>query len=358
MRADCLNIKKMKRIGLLSGVVIAVFSACSKNSEDYQTINEPLEFEVPSNFPEPLYDMEGNPPTKMGFELGKKLFYDGRLSANGFISCGFCHEQKTAFTHHGHQFSHGIDDLEGTRNTPAIQNAAFMNEFTWDGATSHLDLFPIIPITNEVEMGETMSNVISKLQSDTEYQNLFMRAFDDGRVNNENFLKALSQFMLMMVSSNTKYDKFVRKESGGQLTNEELEGLAIFRAKCTSCHSSDLFTDGQFRNNGLPPNPKLMDVGREEVSGAESDRYKFKVPSLRNVELTAPYMHDGRFGSLMAVLDFYTDGITDSPTLDPIMKNNGKLGLDLSPSEKTSLISFLFTLTDETYIKDKRFSEY
>lgn len=348
----------MKPIGLLYGVVIFVFSSCSNNSEEFQTINEPLEFVVPSNFPVPIYDLESNPPTKLGFELGKKLFYDGRLSANGFISCGFCHEQRTAFTHHGHQFSHGIDDLEGTRNTPAIQNVAFMNEFTWDGATSHLDLFPIIPITNEVEMGETLSNVLTKLKSDTEYQNLFKNAFEEGEVNNENFLKALSQFMLMMVSSNSKYDKYVRQESGGQLTSNEQEGLAIFQAKCATCHSSDLFTDGQFRNNGLPPNPNLMDIGREEVSGAESDRYKFKVPSLRNVELTAPYMHDGRFGSLTAVLDFYTDGIIDSATLDPLLKIGGNLGIPLSPSEKTSLISFLITLTDETYIKDKRFAEY
>lgn len=348
----------MKRIVLLYGVVICVFSSCSKNSEEYQTINEPLEFTVPSNFPAPLYDMENNPPTKLGFELGKKLFYDGRLSANGFISCGFCHEQKTAFTHHGHQFSHGINDLEGTRNTPAIQNAAFMKEFTWDGATSHLDLFPIIPITNEVEMGETLSNVISKLKSDTEYLNLFQNAFEDGEVNNENFLKALSQFTVMMVSSNSKYDKYVRQEPDGQFTETELEGLAIFQSKCGFCHSSDLFSDGQFRNNGLPPNPSLMDIGREEVSGAQSDRYKFKVPSLRNVELTAPYMHDGRFGSLMAVLDFYTDGIVDSPTLDPLLKKEGLPGISLSPSEKIALISFLTTLTDETYINDKRFAEY
>jgi len=348
----------MKRFGLFYAVVISVLSSCSKNTEEYQTVNEPLEFVVPSNFPEVIYDLESNPPTKLGFQLGKKLFYDGQLSANGFISCGFCHEQQTAFTHHGHQFSHGIDDLEGTRNTPAIQNAAFMKEFTWDGATSHLDLFPIIPITNEVEMGETMSNVLTKLKSDPTYQNLFQNAFENGEVNHEYFLKALSQFMVMMVSSNSKYDKYVRNEAGGQLSQPEQEGLAIFTAKCASCHSSDLFTDGEFRNNGLPPNPKLMDVGREEVSGSASDRYKFKVPSLRNVALTAPYMHDGRFGSLMAVLDFYSDGMVDSSTLDPLLGENDTLGIPLSSTEKTNLISFLNTLTDDTYINDKRFAEY
>lgn len=227
-----------------------------------------------------------------------------------------------------------------------------------DGATSHLDLFPIIPITNEVEMGETMSNVLSKLKSDPTYRDLFQNAFDKGEVNHEYFLKALSQFMVMMVSANSKYDKYVRNEAGSKLSQSEQEGLAIFTAKCASCHSSDLFTDGEFRNNGLPPNPKLMDVGREEVSGSASDRYKFKVPSLRNVALTAPYMHDGRFGSLMTVLDFYSLGVVDSPTLDPLLRKNGTLGIPLSPSEKTYLISFLNTLTDKTYINDKRFAEY
>ncbi|SHI65009.1 cytochrome c peroxidase [Pseudozobellia thermophila] len=332
--------------------------SCSSDDEEYVAIDEPLEFTVPSNFPEPSYDLEANPPTKFGFELGKKLFYDGQLSANGFISCGFCHEQRHAFTHHGHQFSHGIDDLEGTRNTPAIQNAAFMTEFTWDGATSHLDLFPIIPITNEVEMGETVTNVVNKLKADKEYQKDFSLAFEDGEINTENFLKALAQFMVMMVSADSKYDKYVRNEAGGDLTDQEKEGMELFEQKCSSCHSTDLFTDGSFRNNGLPPNPQLNDVGREEVSGSADDRYKFKVPSLRNVEKTAPYMHDGRFGTLMAVLDFYDSGVVDSSTLDPLLKQEERLGIALSLSEKEAIIAFLNTLTDNTYLNDERFSEY
>ncbi len=343
---------------LLLGWAPLFLGSCSSDGEDYRTIDEPLDFEVPANFPRPSYDLTANPPTKAGFELGKKLFYDGQLSANGFISCGFCHEQRTAFTHHGHQFSHGVNDLEGSRNTPAIQNMAFMEEFAWDGATSHLDLFPIIPITNEVEMGETMANVIAKLNADPEYRNLFSRAFEDGGVNNENFLKALSQFMVMMVSANSRYDKHIRKETGGELTDRELQGMKVFREKCANCHSSDLFTDGAFRNNGLPPHPELQDLGREEVSGAAADRHAFKVPSLRNVSLTAPYMHDGRFGTLRAVLDFYGSGVIDSPTLDPFLNKDGKLGIPLSSLEKEDLISFLNTLTDETYINDERFAEY
>jgi len=348
----------MLKVTLYTALLSLVFWSCNSSDDTYETINEPLEFSVPSNFPDAVYNLEANPPTTIGFELGKKLFYDGRLSSNGFISCGFCHEQRTAFTHHGHQFSHGIDDLEGVRNTPAIQNAAFMKEFAWDGATNHLDLFPIIPITNEVEMGETVSGVLAKIKSDEEYQNLFASAFEDGEVNNENFLKALAQFMVMMVSADSKYDKYVRQEEGGTFTDEEKEGFTVFTNKCASCHTSDLFSDDAFRNNGLAPNPSLNDIGREEVSGDATDRYKFKVPSLRNVELTAPYMHDGRFGTLEAVLDFYSNSVTDSPTLDPILNQDGELGIALTNYEKTTLLAFLGTLTDETYINDERFAEY
>ena len=339
--------------------MLCIFASCSSNDDaEYTAIDEALVLELPDNFPEINYDLSANPPTKNGVELGKKLFYDGKLSANGFISCGFCHEQRFAFTHHGHQFSHGIDDLEGTRNAPAIQNLAFQTEFAWDGATSHLDLFPIIPITNEVEMGETMTNVLSKLQADSEYQRLFASAFEDAEVSNENFLKALAQFMVTMISSNSKYDKYVRNEEGGKFSDLEKEGLAVFESKCATCHASDLFTDNSFRNNGLPPYPGIDDIGRAEVSGSAADNYKFKVPSLRNVAITAPYMHDGRFGSLQSVLNFYNSGVRESETSDPILKQNERLGIVLTTDEREALIAFLNTLTDNEFLEDERFAEY
>ncbi|HBT09323.1 MULTISPECIES: cytochrome-c peroxidase [Leeuwenhoekiella] len=346
----------IKMLGLLC--ILVGISCTADDAEPYYALDENLEVVIPENFPAINYDLSANPPTKNGVELGKKLFYDGNLSANGFISCGFCHEQRFAFTHHGHQFSHGIDDLEGTRNAPAIQNMAFQTEFAWDGATSHLDLFPIIPITNEVEMGETMTNVLSKLQADSEYQRLFASAFEDAEVSNENFLKALAQFMVMMISSNSKYDKYVRNEEGGDFSAVEKEGLAIFEAKCASCHATDLFTDNSFRNNGLPPYAGIDDVGRAEVSGSLADNYKFKVPSLRNVAITAPYMHDGRFGSLQSVLNFYTSGVQESETLDPILKQNDRLGIVLTTDEQEALIAFLNTLTDNEFLEDARFAEY
>jgi len=327
---------------------------------EYASIEENtfLRVVTPVNFPELAYDIEANPPTQFGFELGKKLFYDGQLSSNGFISCGFCHEQRYAFTHHGHQFSHGIDDLEGTRNTPSIANMAFSKEFTWDGATSHLDLFPIIPITNEVEMGETMTSVLNKLKADSAYQKQFEMAFEKGGVNTENFLKALSQFMVMMISSESKYDKYVRSEDGVELSENEAYGLSVFQQKCATCHATDLFTDGSFRNNGLPPNLQLNDLGRAEVTGSDSDKYKFKVPSLRNIALTAPYMHDGRFGSLESVLNFYMNGMVGSATLDESLQSEEGLGISLNNSEKEGLLAFFEILTDENFINDERFSEY
>ncbi|MGG6229903.1 cytochrome-c peroxidase [Tenacibaculum sp. SDUM215027] len=338
-------------------IVLLVCSFFSCKKEDVYT-NVELVFEQPSNFPEPHYTLSSNPITEKGFELGKKLFYEGKLSSDGVVSCAFCHQQKFAFTHHGHQLSHGVEDREGTRNTLPVQNMAFQKQFSWDGAAFHLDMFPIIPITNPVEMDETVTNILEKLRQDASYRKLFSQAFEDGQVNADNTFKAMSQFMLMMVSANSKYDKYVRVEKGGSFSEQEKKGLELFKAKCASCHTSDLFTDDAFRNNGLPINPEINDLGRMTVTLLEEDKYKFKVPSLRNIELTAPYMHDGRFGSLKSVLNFYATGVQETQNLDPILKNeNGTIGIPLNEQEKEGIIAFLKTLTDEEFITDKRFAE-
>ncbi|MEQ3498916.1 cytochrome c peroxidase [Tenacibaculum mesophilum] len=338
-------------------IVLLVCSFFSCKQEDVYT-NVELAFEQPSNFPEPHYNLSSNPITEKGFELGKKLFYEGKLSSDGVVSCAFCHQQKFAFTHHGHQLSHGVEDRVGTRNTPPIQNMAFQKQFSWDGAAFHLDIFPIIPITNPVEMDETVTNILEKLQQDAAYRKLFSQAFEDGEINADNTFKAMSQFMLMMVSANSKYDKYIRVEKGGEFSEQERKGLELFKSKCASCHTSDLFTDDAFRNNGLPINPEINDLGRMTVTLLEEDKYKFKVPSLRNIELTAPYMHDGRFGSLKSVLNFYATGVQETQNLDPILKNeNGTIGIALNEQEKENIIAFLKTLTDEEFITDKRFAE-
>eukprot|EP01090_Pellita_catalonica_P015355 TRINITY_DN4154_c0_g3_i7.p1 TRINITY_DN4154_c0_g3~~TRINITY_DN4154_c0_g3_i7.p1 ORF type:complete len:277 (+),score=39.82 TRINITY_DN4154_c0_g3_i7:610-1440(+) len=265
-------------------IVLLVCSFFSCKQEDVYT-NVELAFEQPSNFPEPHYNLSSNPITEKGFELGKKLFYEGKLSSDGVVSCAFCHQQKFAFTHHGHQLSHGVEDRVGTRNTPPIQNMAFQKQFSWDGAAFHLDIFPIIPITNPVEMDETVTNILEKLQQDAAYRKLFSQAFEDGEINADNTFKAMSQFMLMMVSANSKYDKYIRVEKGGEFSEQERKGLELFKSKCASCHTSDLFTDDAFRNNGLPINPEINDLGRMTVTLLEEDKYKFKAVSYTHLTL-------------------------------------------------------------------------
>ncbi|NHN25378.1 cytochrome-c peroxidase [Flavobacterium jejuense] len=347
----------MKTKYILLFAFLFLFSCSDDNGEEnYQKI--PINYEVPSNFPPLTYDLSNNPLTEKGFELGKKLFYEGRLASDGIVSCGFCHEQASAFTHHGHTFSHGVDGNIGTRNTPPIQNLAYQTVFMWDGATTHLELQPIIPFTSEIEMNGNFTNAITMMKGDATYQKLFAQAFPDGAINSENMLKALAQFMVMVTSSNSKFDKYRRNEVGGNLSADELAGYAVFNQKCASCHATDLFTDNSFRNNGLPINPSLNDIGRYRVTELDSDKYKFKVPSLRNIEKTAPYMHDGRFFTLEAVLNHYSSGVVSSTTLDSSLSQNGTLGIPLTNLEKTQVIAFLKTLTDYQFLTDSRFSEY
>lgn len=347
----------MLKLRYILCLVLPVFMSCS-NNEDKEYINAPLDFTIPSNFPSAAYNIEGNKPTEKGFELGKKLFYDGRLASDGLVSCGFCHLQANAFTHHGHTVSHGVDNAVGTRNAPSIQNMAFQTSYMYDGAAENLDLQPIIPLTSVIEMNGDLNAILKMMKADKEYQKLFGQAFDDKAITTENMLKALSQFMVMMVSSNSKFDKYRRNEIGGTFTSDESAGYSLFQSKCASCHATDLMTDNSFRNNGLAVNPKVNDVGRYKVTELVGDYYKFRVQSLRNIEVSAPYMHDGRFGTLEAVLNHYASGVTDSQTLDPILKQNGKLGIELSDTEKKQIIAFLKTLTDTQYLTDKRFSEF
>jgi cytochrome c peroxidase len=350
--------KTMKKTLLFSIIifVIAVISnACHKKSEAIMP-EQPISFERPSNFPAPLYDLSRNPVNKAGFELGRALFYDGILSRDGTISCGSCHQQPSAFTQHGHDLSHGIDDQLTLRNSLPIMNLAWKPLFFWDGGVFDLDLFAIAPIEAHNEMDNTVSNVLTKLRSTQKYPKMFEKAFGTTEITSDRFLKALSQFQLMCISSNSKYDKIMRNE-GESFTPDELAGKNIFEQKCATCHEGVFFTNNQFINNGLPiGNPN--DTGRERITWQVEDKFKFRVPSLRNVEVSHPYMHDGRFRTLQAVLDFYSNGVVDSPTLDSrLRQSNGNLGIPLTATEKTQLIAFLKTLTDNTYLTDPKLAE-
>ena len=337
---------------------VFLFLSCTSDKDDTEYQNIPIEYQVPSNFPSLAYNMADNPLTEKGFELGKKIFYDGRLASDGVVSCGFCHIQEDAFTHHGHTFSHGVGDGVGVRNAPPIQNMAYQTQFFWDGAADHIELLSMAPISNELEMNGNIIDIINMMKNDSAYKKLYKQAFTNGEINSENMLKALAQFMTVLTSSNSRFDKYRRNELGGALTAQELAGYAVFNQKCASCHETDIFTDNSFRNNGLPINPSINDKGRYRVTGLDEDKYKFKVPSLRNIEKTAPYMHDGRFYTLDAVLDHYDSGVTQTQNLDSSLQHTGALGIPLSSSEKAQLIAFLKTLTDNEFLSNPKFAEF
>lgn len=337
----------MKKIILSIGILIFAFISCQN-----QNLEPEIQFSVPKNFPKPVYDLSKNPITNAGFELGKALFYDGLLSKDGSISCGSCHQQQAGFTQHGHDLSHGINDLLTLRNALPIQNLAWQKEFFWDGGVFDLDLFAVSPIEAHNEMDETLPNVLNKLRNHAKYPAMFEKAFGTKEITTVRFLQALSQFELMCVSANSKYDKYIRNE-GVTLTNDELGGLQLFKQKCATCHVGELFSDFSYRNNGLPIGNE-EDTGRGRITLNKEDNYKFRVPSLRNVEATRPYMHDGRFRSLETVLDHYEKGIVQSQTLDSQLKN----GIVLTTDEKQKIIAFLKTLTDEEFMSNKLLSEF
>ncbi|TSJ42384.1 cytochrome-c peroxidase [Fluviicola chungangensis] len=305
----------------------------------------------PLDWPEPVYNFKKNPLDSATVQLGRVLFYDPVLSSDSSISCASCHSPYNAFTHVDHALSHGIKDRIGTRNSPVLVNLAWGKSFMWDGAVNHLDMQALAPLENHVEMDETLPHVLQKLAKQEKYRRLFEAAFHSETMTGERFLKAISQFMLTLVSSDSKYDRVLRGENGIQFTEMERKGYALFKEHCASCHTEPLFTNQTFQNNGLAPDSILQDVGRMKITGKSSDSLKFKVPTLRNIERSAPYMHDGRYRSLQMVLFHYSTDIHSSATLAPQLRN----GIRLSEDDKRNLIAFLKTLTDNTFLNNKQF---
>ena len=301
-------------------------------------------FYVPENWPQPVYDFSKNPLTYEKVELGRALFYDPLLSKDNSISCNSCHSQFTAFAHVDHALSHGIDNLIGTRNAPALMNLAWQKSFMWDGAINHLDMQPLAPIANEKEMASNIDSVVKKLQRTKLYPTLFLKAFGDSIITGEHTLKAISQFMLTLISNNSKYDSVMRKQA--TFTQQEKKGYKLFKINCSGCHLEPLFTNQQFENNGLYVDATLNDIGRMKITLAPNDSLKFKVPSLRNIEFSYPYMHDGRFKKLSDVLNHYTSGIYQSKTLSKKLETP----ILLSSYDKVDIISFLLTLTDRNFL--------
>lgn len=307
----------------------------------------PFMLSYPDSWPAPVYNFKENPLTVEGFQLGRRLFYDGRLSKDGNFPCASCHQQFAAFATFDHNVSHGINNSFTERNAPPLFNLAWQKEFMWDGGVNHLDVQPLSPITGINEMGESIDSVLMKIRKDKVYRRMFYDAFGDREINTKRMSQALSQFLLPIISSNSKYDRVMAGRDSFNLP--ERLGYQIFKNKCASCHSEPFFTDFSYRNTGLSQDDFLKDEGRKRITRNADDSLKFKVPSLRNVQLTYPYGHDGRFYSLKEAIIHYRDK-KYAPRVDPLVKE----GIPLSNFEVGQITAFLYTLTDSVLIMDKR----
>jgi cytochrome c peroxidase len=312
------------------------------------TVKQSL-FIVPKKWAKPVYDFSQNELSENKIELGKQLFYDPILSANNKISCASCHSPYTAFTHIDHALSHGIHDSIGTRNSPALFNLAWQKKFMWDGAIVNLDMQALAPISHPAEMGSSINLVVKKLSASAKYKQLFFDAFQDSSITGQHTLKAIAQFMITLVSANSKYDRV--KNGQEKFSVEEANGYKLFKKNCNNCHTEPLFTNENFENNGLAVDPQLNDFGRWKITHLAKDSLLFKVPSLRNIAYTAPYMHDGRFKKLSQVINYYMMGIVQHKTLSKQLNK----GVYFTSNEKIELLAFLNTLTDKEFISNPKF---
>lgn len=304
--------------------------------------------EYPKHFPEPSYDFSKNPLNEEAVFLGRALFYDPILSKDSTISCASCHSPYNAFAHTDHALSHGINDSIGTRNAPALFNLAWQTSFNWDGAVNHLDMQALAPINNPIEMGETTANVVAKLNQSDWYRERFYAAFQDSVATGEYLLKALAQFQLTLISANSKYDQV--KNGEAVFTEQEQKGYDLFKKNCASCHTEPLFTNGDFANNGLPIDSTLNDFGKFSIGQNSKDSLLFKVPTLRNLKYTYPYMHDGRFRKLNEVIRHYVKEIVPSETLAPQLRDS----VSLTSNERVDLVAFLLTLDDPEFVFNRK----
>ncbi len=349
----------MKYLSLLFMLIIFLAVSCHDDDEGPTTIDKPDYDPTPYAFDYPDYlpIMEvpvDNPMTEEGIALGRMLFYDPILSGDGTLSCAGCHKVEFSFTDE-RQFSEGIDGSIGTRQAMHIVNLGWMPKLFWDGRANGMEEQALGPVENPIEMKDTWENVVAKLSAHDEYPDLFWAAFGEEPITKEQAVKAIAQFERTMISGDSRYDVIVERNEGF-FTDAEQEGFEIFnteRGDCFHCHGGTLFTDNLFHNNGL--DSLFTDVGLEEVTGDPLDRGLFKTPSLRNNELTAPYMHDGRFETLEEVIDHYSEGLHNSPTIDPLMKQIAQGGIHLTDEEKSNLLAFLKTLTDTSFINNPAF---
>ncbi len=333
--------------------MLIIFVSCKH--QDVSKDQEPYTATRPTHFPQAHYQYGDNKFTEEGFILGRLLFHDPILSIDSTVSCASCHKQKDAFADRWNALSKGVNNGFANRNVPPIFNMAWNTSFMWDGGVNHIEVSPLAALQSPLEMGENLNSIVGKLNRSQHYPELFKKAFHKDTINIQQLFWALAQYVSNIVSAKSRYDNYIT--GNGSLTEQELKGLAVFRSHCASCHKEPLFTDYSFRNNGID-SVFTVDSGRYRITQDDADWGKFKVPTLRNIELTNPYMHDGRFNTLNEVLDHYTLNVKSSKTLSPLLKqDNGLNGIPLSSQEREQLKAFLLTLTDEELLSDENLSD-
>lgn len=329
---------------LLIAIIIILGVGCSQFDTSFNA-NEPYPIEIPNGFP--AYEIpDDNPMTEFGVQLGKVLFFDQRLSRDQSVSCASCHLQELAFTD-GFPQSVGIDGRIGLRNAPTLANVAWHERLFMDGGVPSLELQVLAPITSEDEMDFTVDGALKRLEADDEIQILSNLAY--GR-NLDAFVltRAIASFERTLISGNSDYDDFLYNGNSGAFSDQELAGYQIFvseDANCSSCHSGHNLTDNDYHNIGLYE--VYSDSGRERISLSPEDDGKFKTPSLRNILLTAPYMHDGSLSTLNDVLDHFSSGGAGHVNQDDRI-----VPLNFNAQEREQLIAFFGTLTDDEFVSN------
>ncbi len=357
----------MKQILLALSAVILIVGC----SEDAPAPNTPAVYDATpfvldaQGLPAPVLPSD-YPLTVQRVQLGRMLFHDKMLSKDGSQSCATCHQQKDGASDI-RKFSIGVKGLPGGRQAMPVVNLAWHRRgFFWDGRAPTLRDQALRPIQDTLEMDETLPNVVIKLSASKMYRDQFVRAFNADTITSALVGIALEQFMLTMISGNSTFDKVNRSEAsftemeerGRKLFNTEFDPTGTVKgAECFHCHAAPFFTNDRYMNNGLDNDASLKDLGRENVTSLASDRARFKVPTLRNIAVTPPYMHDGRFTTLEEVVEHYNTGVRQSSTLDPLLQFNVTPGLGLTQQDKADLVAFLKTLTDQTFLTNAAYSK-
>ncbi len=320
--------------------LILVLHSCTKDSEipNSWTYNPtPYLLEFPDEFPQMQIEL-ANPLTVEGVQLGRRLYYDQLLHPAGMHACSECHLQQSSFSSSAEVLPH--------------INLGWNSTFLWNGKISGT-----LEDIMQFEVDDFFHADMNRLEQDSLYPRLFFEAFGTETITSTYTARALAQFLRTVISSNARYDNVFLPGSGEFPTEEEQNGYDIFfseKGDCFHCHGGILFTDNNFHNNGLDTQPSP--IGRSAITGNPNDLGKFKSPTLRNIALTGPYMHDGRYTTLEEVIDFYSEGLKISPTIDPLMKQAHKGGIHLTGKEKSDLLAFLHTLTDTTFITNPAFN--